>query len=198
MFSFLHTLIISLHKTSSDQSHSIYMLLWPFCLSKVCRQSISVLCLTRLRSPPKAIYWVLSARSEAQVIYHRLYEMYHIQWLLLVPFRAFTRHHGEFLRYGNSFPPTFPEDLLGLANCREACKYKFERQYKCGARDNYVRIFFFTLLNLGYGLNYYSSRLRFAHSRAGLMAAPLQGSGEYDIFLKVVRLPSDQRWTFGT
>ncbi len=29
------------------------------------------------------------------------------------------------------------------------------------------------------------------------MAAPLQRSGEYDIFLKVVRLPSDQRWTFG-
>ncbi len=85
-----------------------------------------------------------------------------------------------------------------LANCCEACKYELERQYKCGARDNYVRIFFFTLLNLGYGLNYYSSRLRFAHSRAGLMAAPLQRSGEYDIFLKVVRLPSDQRWTFGT
>ncbi len=51
-----------------------------------------------------------------------------------------------------------------LANCREACKYELERQYKCGARDNYVRIFFITLLNLGYGLNYYSSRLRFAHS----------------------------------
>ncbi len=30
------------------------------------------------------------------------------------------------------------------------------------------------------------------------MAAPLQRSGEYDIFLKVVRLLSDQRWTFGT
>ncbi len=30
------------------------------------------------------------------------------------------------------------------------------------------------------------------------MAAPLQRSGEYDIFLKVVCLPSDQRWTFGT
>ncbi len=62
----------------------------------------------------------------------------------------------------------------------------------------YVRIFFFTLLNLGYGLNYYSSQLRFAHSRAGLMAALLQRSGEYDIFLKIVRLPSDQRWTFRT
>ncbi len=77
-------------------------------------------------------------------------------------------------------------------------QYELERQYKCGARDNFVRIFFFTLLNLGYGLNYYSSQLRFAHSRPGLMATPLQRSGEYDIFLKVVRLPSDQRWTFGT
>ncbi len=42
----------------------------------------------------------------------------------------------------NSFPPTFPEDLLAhasqwLANCREACKYdELERQYKCSARDN--------------------------------------------------------------
>ncbi len=30
--------------------------------------------------------------------------------------RAGTRHHGEFLRYGNSFPPTFPEDLLAHAS----------------------------------------------------------------------------------
>ncbi len=30
------------------------------------------------------------------------------------------------------------------------------------------------------------------------MAAPLPRSGEYDIFLRIVRLPSDQRWTFGT
>ncbi len=30
--------------------------------------------------------------------------------------RAATRHHGEFLRYGNSFPPTFPEDLLAHAS----------------------------------------------------------------------------------
>ncbi len=87
---------------------------------------------------------------------------------------------------GNSFPPTFPEYLLAhasqwLANCREACKYdELERQYKCSARDNYVRIFFFTLLNLGYGKNIQLT-VRFAHSRAGLMAAPLQRSGEYDI-----------------
>ncbi len=30
--------------------------------------------------------------------------------------RAGTRHHREFLRYGNSFPPTFPEDLLAHAS----------------------------------------------------------------------------------
>ncbi len=30
--------------------------------------------------------------------------------------RAGTRHHGETLRYGNSFPPTFPEDLLAHAS----------------------------------------------------------------------------------
>ncbi len=101
----------------------------------------------------------------------------------------------ELLPSNLSWRPIGLRQSKWLANCHEACKYELERQYKCGARDNYVRIFFFTLLNLGYGLNCYSSRLRFAHSRAGLMAAPLQRSGEYDIFLKVVRLPSDQRWT---
>ncbi len=30
--------------------------------------------------------------------------------------RAGTRHHGETLRYGNSFPTTFPEDLLAHAS----------------------------------------------------------------------------------
>ncbi len=30
--------------------------------------------------------------------------------------RAGTRHHGEFLRYGNSFPSTFPEVLLAHAS----------------------------------------------------------------------------------
>ncbi len=30
--------------------------------------------------------------------------------------RAGTRHHRETLRYGNSFPPTFPEDLLAHAS----------------------------------------------------------------------------------
>ncbi len=70
---------------------------------------------------------------------------------------SFHETSRRILRYGNSFPPTFPEYLLAhasqwLANCREACKYdELERQYKCSARDNYVRIFFFTLLNLGYG-----------------------------------------------
>ncbi len=33
--------------------------------------------------------------------------------------RAGMRHHGEFLRYGNSFPPTFPEDLLAHASPKD-------------------------------------------------------------------------------
>ncbi len=34
----------------------------------------------------------------------------------LGPLRAGMRHHGETFRYGNSFPPTFPEVLLAHAN----------------------------------------------------------------------------------
>ncbi len=30
--------------------------------------------------------------------------------------RAESRHHGEILRYGNSFPPNFPEVLLAHAS----------------------------------------------------------------------------------
>ncbi len=99
----------------------------------------------------------------------------------------FQGHHREFLRYGNSFPPTFPEDLLAHAIPNDwpiVAKHantSSRGSINAAPCDNYVRIFFFTLLNLGYGLNYYNSRLRFAHSRAGLMAAPLQRSGEYDI-----------------
>ncbi len=45
---------------------------------------------------------------------------------------------------------------------------KLRGSIKCGARDNYVRIFSFTLMNnLDLWLiNYYSSQLRFAHQRA--------------------------------
>ncbi len=120
----------------------------------------------------------------------------------LSSFRKTSRKNSplwELLPSNLSWRPIGSRQSKWLANCRKTCKYdEFERPYKCGAHDNYVRIFFFTLLNLGYGLNYYSSQLRFAHSRAGLMAAPLQRSGEYDIFLKIVRLPSDQQWTFRT
>ncbi len=63
----------------------------------------------------------------------------------------------------------------------------------------YVRIFFFTLLNLGYGLKCYNSRLRFAHSSVQRThSAAFRWVWH---FLKVVRLPSEkknQRWTFGT
>ncbi len=102
----------------------------------------------------------------------------------------------------NSFPPTFPEDLLAHASPNDwpivAKHANTTRPYKMRSPRQYVRIFFLTLLNLDYDLNYYSSQLRFAHSRAGLMAALLQRSREYDIFLKIVRLPSDHRWTFRT
>ncbi len=30
--------------------------------------------------------------------------------------KAGTRHHGDYSVYGNSFPPTFPEDLLAHAS----------------------------------------------------------------------------------
>ncbi len=69
----------------------------------------------------------------------------------------------ELLPSNLSWRPIGSRQSKWLANCREACKYELERQYKCGARDNYVRIFFFTLLNLGYGLNYYNSRLSRPH-----------------------------------
>ncbi len=128
----------------------------------------------------------------------------HKSWHLLFPFELSRDITENFSVMGTPslqpFLKTYwltPVQMTGQLS-RSMQIMTSSRQYKCGARDNYFRIFFFTLLNLGYGLNYYSSRLRFAHSRAGLMAAPLQRSGEYDIFLKVVRLPSDQRWTFGT
>ncbi len=35
---------------------------------------------------------------------------------VLVPFQAVTRHHGDYSVMGNSFPPTFPEDLLAHAS----------------------------------------------------------------------------------
>ncbi len=50
----------------------------------------------------------------------------------------------ELLPSNLSWSPFGSRESNWLANCREACKYdELERQYKCGARDNYVRIFSF-------------------------------------------------------
>ncbi len=57
----------------------------------------------------------------------------------------------RFLRYGNSFPSTFPEVLLAHASPNDwpivakHANMTSSRQYKCDARDNYIRIFYFTL-----------------------------------------------------
>ncbi len=48
----------------------------------------------------------------------------------------------ELLPSNLSWRPIGSRQSKWLANCREACKYELERQYKCGAHDNYVRIFF--------------------------------------------------------
>ncbi len=68
---------------------------------------------------------------------------------VLVPLRAFTRHHGETLRYGNSFPPTFPEVLLANASpidwpivAKNA--NMMSSRGSINACNNYVRIFSFT------------------------------------------------------
>ncbi len=64
------------------------------------------------------------------------------------------------LHYGNSFPSTFPEVLLAHAIvddwptvAKHANTDELERQYKCDAHDNYVRIFYFTCwIHYGYSL----------------------------------------------
>ncbi len=48
-------------------------------------------------------------------------------------------------------------------------------------RQLHQNLFLHLLNNLDYGLNYYSSQLRFTHARA----APLQRSGEYDFFFRM-------------
>ncbi len=70
-------------------------------------------------------------------------------WIILGSPRAETRHHGEILSYGNSFPPTFPEVLLAHASPNDwpivtHAIMTSSRQYKCGARNNYVRIWYWT------------------------------------------------------
>ncbi len=91
-----------------------------------------------------------------------------------------------------------------LANCCEVCTShantgKLRGSIKCGARDNYVRIFSFTLLNnLDLWLiNYYSSQSRFAHQRA-VSVWPLLCSVQVSMMFFLQMSPSalDQRWTW--
>ncbi len=51
----------------------------------------------------------------------------------------------ELLPSNLSWSPIGSRQSNWLANCREACKYaELDRQYKCRAHDNYIRIFSFT------------------------------------------------------
>ncbi len=71
-------------------------------------------------------------------------------YLTMVPLQAFTRITEKLFVLGTPSLQPFlksywltPVQLTGQLS--RACKYdELERQYKCGARDNYVRIFSFT------------------------------------------------------
>ncbi len=109
---------------------------------------------------------------------HRIYIFMNLQVITYSSLLSFHETSRRILRYGNSFLPTFPEVLLAHASqmtgqlCEVCTSHantdKLRGSIKCCARDNYVRIFSFTLLNnLDLWLiNYYSSQLRFAHQRA--------------------------------
>ncbi len=62
----------------------------------------------------------------------------------MVPLSSFTRHHREILCYGNSFPPNVPEVQLAGQLSQSIQIITSSRQYKCGAHDNYVRLFSLT------------------------------------------------------
>ncbi len=113
------------------------------------------------------------------------------------------------LRYGNSFLPTFPEVLLAHASqmtgqlsrsMHIACKYwQAERQYKMRCtrqlRQNLLLHFAEQPRFMAYKLLQLTVEVR--SSEGGLcMAAPLQRSGEYDVFLKMSPSALYQRWTW--
>ncbi len=122
---------------------------------------------------------------------------------------SFQETSRRILSYGNSFLPTFPEVLLAHASqmtgqlsrsMHIACKYwQAERQYKmrCTRQLCQNLLLHFAEQPRFMAYKYYSSQLRFAHQRAVLcMAAPLQRSGEYDVFLKMSPSALYQRWTW--
>ncbi len=122
---------------------------------------------------------------------------------------SFLETSRRILRYGNSFLPTFPEVLLAHASqmtgqlsrsMHIACKYwQAERQYKMRCtrqlHQNLLLHFAEQPRFIAYKLLQLTVEVR--SSEGGLcMAAPLQRSGEYDVFLKMSPSALDQRWTW--
>ncbi len=122
---------------------------------------------------------------------------------------SFHKTSRRILRYGNSFLPTFPEVLLAHASqmtgqlsrsMHIACKYwQAERQYKMRCtrqlRQNLLLHFAEQPRFMAYKPLQLTVEVR--SSEGGLcMAAPLQRSGEYDVFLKMSPSALDQRWTW--
>ncbi len=132
-----------------------------------------------------------------------------IRHIMISSLSSFHETSRRILRYGNSFLPTFPEVLLAHASqmtgqlsrsMHIACKYwQAERQYKMRCtrqlRQNLLLHFAEQPRFMAYKLLQLTVEVR--SSEGGLcMAAPLQRSGEYDVFLKMSPSALDQRWTW--
>ncbi len=131
----------------------------------------------------------------------RLYGSSKRPCIIFFPFRSLSSFHEtsrRILRYGNSFLPTFPEVLLAHASqmtgqlsrsIHIACKYwQAERQYKMRCTRQLRQ-------NL---LLHFAEQPRFMSYKLLQLTieAPLQRSGEYDVFLKMSPSALDQRWTW--
>ncbi len=107
------------------------------------------------------------------------------------------------LRYGNSFPSTFPEVLLAHASpddwpiVAKHANMTSSRQYKCDARDNYIRIFYFTYwIRNGYSLQDLRGTNRTAGSSPSLRRLPGPGprrGGAGRVRLRTLRGPAGLR-----
>ncbi len=107
------------------------------------------------------------------------------------------------LHYGNSFPSTFPEVLLAHASpddwpiVAKHANMTSSRQYKCDARDNYIRIFYFTCwIRNGYSLQDLRGTNRTAGSSPSLRRPPGPGprrGGAGRVRLRILRGPTGPR-----
>ncbi len=122
---------------------------------------------------------------------------------------SFYETSRRILRYGNSFLPTFPEVLLAHASqvtgqlsrsMHIACKYwQAERQYKmrCTRQLRQNLLLHFAEQPRFMACKLLQLTVEVRSSEGGLcMAAPLQRSGEYDVFLKMSPSALDQQWTW--